>query len=238
MTSLRRAPAPELMDQPEISSAALAHALADLRAVNRWFGGSRTALRVLLPELRKVTDEPVSVLDVGTGSGDIPRDLVSASRREGRSLRVVATDLHPETVAIAAARLRDAPAIEVRQADGLALPFADAAFDIAMCHTALHHFEDDQALRLIRELSRCARHAVVVTDLVRGRLPLAVVGLLSRSLWRRHPITRHDSVVSIRAAFTPGEAARLAYEAGLQEVRVRRHPFFRFSLVARPGRQR
>ena len=87
----------------------------------------------------------------------------------------------------------------------------------------------------VRELERFGPH-VVVTDLVRGRLPLATVGLLARSLWRDHPITRHDSVVSIRAAFTASEAAGLARDAGLHEVRIQRHPFFRFSLVARPGR--
>lgn len=237
MTSLRRTIEPELMDQPEVPLEALSHALADLRMVNLWFGGTRTALRVLIPELRKLGSAEISVLDVASGSGDIPRALVRASRRDGRSVHVMATDLHPETVAVAGAQSADEPAIEVLQADGLALPFADESFDIAMCHTALHHFDDDRALRLLRELARCARGAVVVTDLVRGRLPLAIVDLLSRSLWRNHPITRHDSVVSIRAAFTPAEAARLAREAGLQDVRVRRHPFFRFSLVGRPGRR-
>lgn len=234
--SLHRAPAPELMDQPEIPRAALSRALADLRVVNRWFGGTRTALRAVLPEIRKSESERIEVLDVGTGSGDIPYALVRAGRREGRSLRLTATDLHPGSVAIAAVRLQQEPAIEVLQADGLSLPFADGAFDITMSHTALHHFDDDQAVRLLKELSRCASQAVVVTDLVRGRLPLATVGLLARSLWRDHPITRHDSVVSIRAAFTASEAAGLARDAGLHEVRIQRHPFFRFSLVARPGR--
>lgn len=229
---------PELMDQPEVSRAALARALADLRVVNRWFGGTRAALQAVMPEMRKCESDRISVLDVGTGSGDIPSALVRAGRGEGRSLRLTATDLHPETVAIAAERLEKEPGIEVVQADGLDLPFADGAFDITMSHTALHHFDDDRAMRLLRELARCAREAVVVTDLVRGRIPLATVGLLSRSLWRRHPITRHDSVASVRAAFTTGEAARLARVAGLREVRVRRHPFFRFSLVARPGRPR
>lgn len=237
MRSLHRTPAAELMDEADVAPAALAHALADLRVVNRWFGGTRAALQALLPEIRRHRHGKLQVLDVGTGSGDIPLALLQAARRRDQPLRVVATDMHPGAVSVAAARLTGERDIEVRQADGLALPFDDGEFDLTMCHTALHHFEDEDALQLLRELTRCARRAVVVTDLVRGLLPLAAVTLLSHSLWRGHPITRHDSVVSVRAAFTPQEAGHLARQAGAHGIRIRRHPFFRFSLVGRPGRR-
>src|SRR5690606_5682340 len=112
--------------------------------------------------------------------------------------------------------------------------FGADAFHVAMCNTALHHFAPDAATQLLRELGRVASHAAVVSDLERGRAALVGVSLLANTLWRRHPVTRHDSVVSIRAAYTAEEAAELARGAGLREVRMSRHPFFRFALQALP----
>ncbi|HEX6924867.1 MAG TPA: methyltransferase domain-containing protein [Longimicrobiaceae bacterium] len=230
-----RVPGSELMDRLDVASAALAEGLSDLRRVNRWFGGGRAALRAALPAIRAVDAPTVKVLDVATGSADIPLALVRRTRAEGLRVHVVASDLHPETLSVAREVVADEPAIEVARADALDLPFADAEFHVAMCHTSLHHFADREARQLLSELGRVASHAVVVTDLARGRLAELVVRLLAATLWRAHPVTRHDSVVSIRAAYTADEAAELARAAGLEQIRTRRHLFFRFSLVAAPA---
>lgn len=225
------------MDRPDVAPAELRQGLADLRRVNRWFGGTRAALSAAMPEVKAAAAGAaveVRVLDVATGSGDIPLALARRAAREGLRLRLVASDLHPETVAAAERNAAAEPAVEVARADALDLPFGPGEFHVAMCNTALHHFAEEDARQLLAELGRVASRAVVVTDLERTRVAVASVGLLSRTLWRTHPVTRHDSVVSIRAAYTAGEAAQLALAAGLQEARTRRHPFFRFSLVARP----
>lgn len=226
----------ELMDRPDVEVAALEEGLADLRRVNRWMGGGRTAIGAVLPAVSEAagTGAPVRVLDVATGSADIPLALARRALREGVPLQVMATDVHPATVAAAARNAAAEPAVDVSRADALSLPYADGSFHVAMCHTALHHFDEEAARRLLAELGRVSTHRVIVTDLGRGRLAEAGVALLAATLWRRHPVTRHDSVVSIRAAYTPREARALAAAAGLREVRTHRHPFFRFSLVARP----
>jgi 2-polyprenyl-3-methyl-5-hydroxy-6-metoxy-1,4-benzoquinol methylase len=224
----------ELMDQPDIEPRDLEQALRDLRRVNRWLGGTRTALGAVLPLLGEIDAAEVRVLDVATGSADIPVALARAARRRRVRIRVLATDLHATTVALARRRVKD-PDVEVVSADGLALPFTDREFHVAMCHTALHHFEKQDAVQLISELGRVASHAVVITDLRRSRGSLAGVSVLARTVWRRHRVTRHDGVVSVRGAFTSLEAARLFRKAKLPTPRVRHHPFFRYSLVCRLG---
>jgi SAM-dependent methyltransferase len=231
---LERVAGAELMDRPDVEPRALAQGLADLRRVNRWLGGTRAALQAVLPLVREVAaGGEVRVLDVATGSADIPCALVRRARRDSVPLRVTATDLHPATVAAARLNVRVEPAIEVAQADGLALELEDGAFDVAMCHTALHHFSPADAVRLLAEMARVASYAVVVTDLSRSRAAVAAVGLLSHTLWRRHPVTHHDSMVSIRSAYTGEEARAIAQRSGLPAPMLRRHPFFRFSLLSR-----
>lgn len=232
-----RVPGSELMDRLDVPPGELAEGLSDLRRVNRWFGGRRAALRAVMPTIREVGAPTVRVLDVATGSADIPLALVRRARAEGLCLHVVASDLHPETLSFAREVVADVPQIEVARADALDLPFANDEFHVAMCHTALHHFEDAEAQRLLSELGRVASHAVVVTDLARSFVAGVVVRLLAATLWRSHPVTRHDSVVSIQAAYTAEEAAALARAAGLEQIRLRGHLFFRFSLVAAPSRR-
>lgn len=237
MRRLPRSEGQELMDMPDVPTAGLRQGLADLRRANRWFGGTHAAMTALLPVVCGVPAEEVTVLDVATGSGDIPLTLVRRARRRGRRVRVVATDLHEETLAAAREHVEadGTGEVEVARADALNLPYAAGEFHVAMCHTALHHFDPSDACRLLAELARVASQEIVVTDLVRSRVGLAGTILAARTLWRRHPVTRHDSVVSLRSAYTPVEAAQLARFVGLHDVRIREHPFFRFSLVARGG---
>jgi SAM-dependent methyltransferase len=219
------------MDAPGVDVAELEHGLADLRGVNRWLGGERTALGAVLPLVRRLKGREVRVLDVATGSGDLPLALSRRAREAGARVRIVATDLHEGTLAAARAHTAADPDVQVRSADALSLPFADDEFDLAMCHTALHHFDEPDAVRLLRELDRVARCGVVVTDLYRSRPALLGARLLAATVWRRHPVTRHDGPHSVAAAFTPYELEELAAAAGMEGALVRTHPVFRAALV-------
>jgi SAM-dependent methyltransferase len=219
------------MDAPGVDAAELEHSLADLRDVNRWLGGASTALRAILPLVRRLKGREVRVLDVATGSGDLPLALSRRAREAGARVRIVATDFHEGTLAAARAHTAADPNVQVRSADALALPFADDEFDLAMCHTALHHFEEPDAVRVLRELDRVARCGVVVTDLYRSRPALLGARLLAATVWRRHPVTRHDGPHSVAAAFTPRELEALAAAAGMEGARVRTRPVFRAALV-------
>lgn len=220
------------MDRADADPPALAHGLDDLRAVNRWLGGKRTAVALGLDLAARVPREPVQVLDVGTGAADIPLALVAAARTAGRRVRVTGLDAHPETVAYARKATAGDPDIEIVRGDALELPFPDSSFDIAMCNTMLHHFDPTDAARVLAGLNRVARFGVIVTDLARSRLALAGARVLAATVWRRHPITRHDGPISVRAAYTPDELRRLA-ETAVSDApaRVRREPVFRMSLV-------
>jgi ubiquinone/menaquinone biosynthesis C-methylase UbiE len=219
------------MDAPGVDAVELERSLADLRGVNRWLGGESTALGAVLPLVRRLKGREVRVLDVATGSGDLPLALSRRARAAGVRVRIVATDLHEGTLAAARAHTAADPNVRVQSADALALPFEDGAFDLAMCHTALHHFDEHDAIRALRELNRVARCGVVVTDLYRSRPALLGARLLAVTVWRRHPVTRHDGPHSVAAAFTPRELEEMAAAAGLNGARVRTRPVFRAALV-------
>lgn len=166
-----------------------------------------------------------SVLDVGTGSADIPREIAAWGRGRGVAVRAIGLDLHPLHLRLARRETRGEPAVALIRGNALRLPLRDGSVDVAMCSLFLHHFTEAEAVRLLREFRRVARRAVLVFDLRRSRLLWAGLKLLTA--WKaRSPITAYDGPVSALRAFTPIEVSALARQAGMGQFEVvRRFPF-------------
>jgi ubiquinone/menaquinone biosynthesis C-methylase UbiE len=221
--------APELLDAPRHDAAELEQSLDHVAEVNRVLGGRRAVLRTL--EQLAPPSGAWRILDVGTGSADLPLAVAEWSQRRALDLTITAADLHPQMREIARARTRAQRAIVIESADALALPYADAAFDVVLLSLTLHHFEHDDQLRALREASRVARQAVVVNELERCIPNYLGARLLAATRWRRNRLTRHDGPLSVLRAFTPSELRDLARSAGLRVSSLRRFFFFRIVLV-------
>ncbi len=226
--------ATELLDAPgTIPAPTLAQNLRDIRRVNRFAGGTAVVLRhlpTLLTEVSRGT--PVTLLDIATGSGDIPRALVHWGRRRGYDLHVLATDVSEDVLAVARRETADEPTIAVEACDARSLPYHDGAFDIAVCSLALHHFPRAEAVQALAEMDRVSRRGIIVNDLVRT-WPGYVGAWLLGNATTTNRLTRHDAPLSILRAFTPDELTVLAREAGLTNIAVTPHLFWRMALVAR-----
>lgn len=225
----------ELLDGPLDDPVALAGNLRDLRRVNRWLGGaslSTAAIEALAAHRVQLT-----LLDVGTGGGDIPVALLDWAKRRDRRLSVVGIDSRPEIIA-EAARAHSGRATDVRLelqiGDGRSLPYPDRSFDVAHSSLVLHHLDPDDAVALLREMGRVARLGVVVNDLHRGRLAWLGAWLMSHLLTANR-YTRHDAPMSVRRAYRVPEVTDLLRAAGLTPVRTIRGAFGqRYAIAAVP----
>ncbi len=95
----------EMLDGPA-PFADLSQNLDDIARFNGFFGGTRLTLRHVKGLIAGLpADRRLTVLDVGTGGGDIPRALVRWARRAGRSIRIFALDREAETLRAAADRM-------------------------------------------------------------------------------------------------------------------------------------
>jgi len=240
MTLLRRpSGAAERLDEPVHDRRVLEQSLEQVAAVNRWLGGERALLKHL-PSLLPDPHRSYTLLDVGTGSADLPRRLVDRTRRSGqRRLRICATDLHPQMVEIAHDRCTAYPEIDVRAADARDLPFDDRSHDVVLLSMTLHHLSDEDAVRALAEARRVARSGVLVNELERAVPAYLGALLLAATVWSRNRLTRHDGPLSVRRGYTPDELARLGALAGFTHPVVERVAPYRVVMVghvARVGR--
>lgn len=178
----------------------------DIALANRLFGGVNAVQVELAPWLRKAGPSP-TLLDVGTGTGDIPDRLRKFAAAEGVALQVVGLDGRMELVKAT----REFPVASVA-GDALALPFASGTFDFVLASQVLHHFAFDEAVRLVREMHRVARRRVVIADLRRSWVAVAGLWLVSFPLGF-HKVSRHDGVVSILRGFEVSELRDLVRHA-------------------------
>jgi 2-polyprenyl-3-methyl-5-hydroxy-6-metoxy-1,4-benzoquinol methylase len=215
----------EMMDRPQPVSTELERDLERLRQLNRWFGSHRLVStfiqRWILPGAK------MRVVDLATGSGDIPRLLVDHARRMGAQIEIDAVDQQPATLEIARRLSADYPEIFYHEANILKWD-SSQGYDIALCSLALHHFSDEDAVRLLRRCRELSKRFVLVSDLRRGFLPRTGVYILTALIFRE-PMTRFDARLSAQRAFSFGEMRELATRAGWQNFK---HKKFRFARQA------
>src|SRR5207244_3156215 len=155
-----RRPGVEILDDPAVDPSDRARSMADVARSNVWFGGRRAATLAWRELLDALSLSRVTLLDVGTGLGDLPRALRREAGRRGVTLVALGFDCVPGLLANARPGM-DHPVC----ADARHLPFEDGAVDVVLCSQVLHHFADDDAGALVAELHRVARRGVIVADL-------------------------------------------------------------------------
>lgn len=229
----RRSIQPEQMSQPDVDPDELHRALQFLAWLNRHFSGTRPILRLFARERTTWTGtDPIRVLDVGTGAGDIPAAMARWAAHHSVNMHITAVEAHPDIVEHARSRCAGVENIAIQPADARTLTdiFSHNSFDYVHTSLLLHELQDIEVLTVLRQMQHLSRREVIWNDLQRSRA--AAFGLqLMRPLLPR--LVKHDAPVSVAAGFSRREALDLAQRAGWRKPRWRSHLWYRFSVISR-----
>lgn len=220
----------ELLDDLDASPDDVVASLGDIARINRVLGGAAAVVARLEEFIRQVpVGASLTLLDVGTGSGDLPRAVRARAARRDVDIRLIGLERHKVAARESARRGQLAALV----AEGGTLPFASGSIDLVLCAKVLHHVPDPLRRHLLLELNRVARFAVVVADIRRSVVAAAGFWLASFPL-RVHPATRRDGVISVFRGFSRAELLATCASAGLSAT-VRRHPGWCLTAAWRPG---
>ena len=210
---------PELMDDPAVDPQQLGKALRYIRGVNKRLGGVDALIRRLEPwSARWPTSRPVTLLDIATGSADLPIEAVRWARGRGFDLRVTGIDLHATTLELARDHVDAHPdvadAITLVRADALELDerFDPESFDYVHAGLFLHHLKEIQVMTVLRIMDRLAARGIIWNDLVRSTAARAVIHVLTIG---QAEMIKHDARVSVEAGFTRREVLDIARRVDL-----------------------
>ena len=216
----------EILDDPSTPEHERLLAMAYLPLANALFGGRSAFVDAILAVVDSLTDAG-TLIDVGTGMGDLADLARGVARHEGKRLHTIGLDSVHAQARAAVDRVDNAVV-----GDGRSLPFADGAADVVICSQTLHHFFDDDPVRLIREMHRVSKDWVIISDLRRSRVAAAAY---SAATWvlRFPEITRKDGVTSVMRGFTADELSRLVREATGVRPTIRESRFWRLTATWR-----
>lgn len=209
----------ELMDDPQLSRERHEAALRGLSRINRFSGSARVLWNPLVQLAKEQNSNKLRVLDVATGSGDIPIALWKKATRSGLELEIMGVDISAQAVETSRRRAESAGAqVDFEVHDALSDELPDD-FDVVTTSLFTHHLESDDIIKLLEKMGQATKRLVLVNDLVRSRLNLLLV------TWASHLLTRSEVVhvdgpLSVRAGFTVEEFRGLAERAGLHDAKI------------------
>lgn len=211
----------ELLDDPAADPVTVAESLRNIARANRWFGGAAAVRHGLARTLRDTTPgQTLSLLDLGTGAGDLPRVAERWGCRRGIQIKPVGLELSR-----AAAALAQHSGLPTVVGCAGTPPIRDKSVDIVLVSQVAHHLSPRSVVHLLRTCDRLARRAVILADL--RRHPVAAAGFrLGGRLLGFDAVTLNDGVTSIRRGFSRAGLLALMAQAGITG-RVDATPGFR-----------
>jgi hypothetical protein len=220
---MQRVDAPEILDSDACSPADVEATLLDLGRVNRWFGGVATTQKMVERAAKAAGLKHFSLLEVAAGTGEVPEMVQQRLARRGITLDVTLLDRQRSHLP------RGNHGVV---GDALALPFGDGAFDLVSCSLFAHHLNAPQLAQFVLEGLLVSRRALLINDLVRHpvHLALAYAGyaiMRSRVAWL-------DGLTSVRRAYVPDEIRSVlasAVSPATVEVEISRNYLYRMGVI-------
>lgn len=229
MPNLRqRSSAPEKMDDPAVPEGEVRKALAELEKINRWLGGYSLILNAL--DKIEWPREPVTLMDLGSGGGDVLRVIAEWADKKQRRMKLIGVDINPAMTRYAGNKSLHFPDIHFKTAS----VFDDALLleepHIVTCCLFAHHFDGDDLVALVSRMAQLAGRAVIINDLHRHPIAYHSIKVLTRAFSRTH-LVKFDGPLSVARSLTRKEWKGVLTAAGIRNYSIRWRWAWRWEII-------
>ena len=229
----------EIMDDLSLGGEAMDRTLEELEVINKRLGGNKVIrdgikkiYKTIRPDFPKAYFEnnPLTIADLGCGGGDLMIVMAKWARKNNIKLRIIGVDANQNIIDFARKNCKDYPEIDFLCMDVFADEFKVYNFDIITCSFFCHHFEDDQLIRLLKQLYEQSNHAILINDLHRHWLAYYSIKMLTKFFSRSY-LVKNDAALSVARAFRKKELQRLLYEAHIINYTIKWRWAFRYQII-------
>jgi 2-polyprenyl-3-methyl-5-hydroxy-6-metoxy-1,4-benzoquinol methylase len=203
----RAAGAVELMDLPDCDPQRLDNTYRQFGVVNRVLSGWRRLYRLELRPVLAAGSRTATLLDIGSGGGDLALMIARWAEQDGMALRVTGIDPDPRAAAFASKR-PPVRGVEFRQAHSSDLVQEGRTYDVVISNHVLHHLSAQELQQLLAHSEILAAHKALHNDIRRSPAAYALFGVAALPFPNSY--IRVDGLTSIRRSYTPPELSALA----------------------------
>lgn len=229
----QRSNAPEIMDDFAMEGEILRDALDKIASINRLLGGNKVTLEGIEGLLgASPAKKAITVVDIGCGNGDMLRALSDYGTRNGIQFNLLGIDANAFTISHAQRLSESYENISYRCVDIFDDTREDEEWDIVLCTLTLHHFKDDEILKLMNKFYKQSRIGIVINDLHRSAAAYYLFKALCYAFGLNH-MSREDGLVSILRGFKRKDLEKYSAALHLKDFRIRWRWAFRYQWIIR-----
>ncbi len=221
----------EHLDKGDYTADEYEECLSELRFINRFLGDRKALYSSLIEDVKRKNLKAFTVLDVGAGSGYLLKVIAEWAQKNSRKVMLVGLEINERAARAILGESAVYTEIKAVRADALKLPFRDGAFDYVICSLFIHHFHEQEIVKILNEMTRVASEKIIVIDLERHWLAYYLYLIFSR-VFLKNRLVREDGALSIKRGFLKTELEKLAKQADLKNVKITTSSPFRLVLSA------
>lgn len=226
-----RSDAEEIMDDFALEGDVLAEALDKIAGINKFLGGNKVTvdgLEWLLKQSKRNSE--ISILDVGCGNGDMLRTLADYGAEKGLKFQLVGMDANAFTIEYARKLSKSYDNITYVCADIFNEIKQERHYDVILCTLTLHHFKDEEILKLITGFRKQAIMGIVINDLHRSKLAYYLFIAVCK-VFRLNSMSKADGLVSILRGFKMNDIMDYADRLDIDKHMLRWRWAFRYQWI-------
>lgn len=221
----------ESMDDFSMDNEGLVTALDDIARINQLLGGNSVTLEGVQQLIKNLPeDKTITIMDFGCGSGDMLRMLSKFGEKNNINFNLIGIDANEATIRHAEKCTADFANITYLAEDIFLFDFSKYNIDIALITLTLHHFKDDEILKIMRVIFNLVKKGIVVNDLQRSKLAYRLFQAII-FIFRLEKMTANDGLISILRGFKKEDLEKFSKDIGLKKYSIKWKWAFRYQWI-------